>query len=246
MESTKTITLSLELYEKLEKLKKANESIEAVIERLLKNANNMPDEMDWSATCKFLMVGPAGGGKTSIRKFFFENADPLGLLSGPQDPTINSEEFLYKWFDISVKVVDSNESDMALLLKGKNNDLLSDVNGIIYVIDMNQWQEHNEKITADVKDLAKILKKHAPNSRLYAFINKKDLVEKSLQVSMFMEIQDILTSVVEDVQLSEPLECYNTSIKPEFSIDVLRAMRNILFRYSSNLKRILIPSVVVD
>ena len=55
---------------------------------------------------KIVLIGPPGTGKTTIKKVYFEMANPLMLLEHTLEPTKGINSCVYSIFDVSLGVFD--------------------------------------------------------------------------------------------------------------------------------------------
>ena len=138
---------------------------------------------------KIVLVGPMDTGKTTFKRVFFEDANPLELLDHSLEPTHGIEIDAYKHASSAIAVWD---------LAGQENDNWLDEKSDVF--------EHSNviacmvSITQPLKDtllfMIKFLKKwksSETDSPLYILLNKCDLVAESASYNIVVTIEQYMS-----------------------------------------------------
>ena len=174
---------------------------------------------------KFTIVGPAGVGKTTLKRIFFEQIDPLKLLEESLEPTYGAETSTYdlgkeicvfdlagqqldEWLSISKEIF--NETDLLILILDSSNCL-------------ENWNRNIQLVNA----IKKIKEEYCPNSVFGIFFHKIDLLFNEKKNELKKKIRDLTNE-------SKLIYAFLTSIDgiyfPEtfinFSFLVRKAIRN--------------------
>ena len=220
-------------------VKKEGETIDELLSRMIKRERAIGNT--WNTERKILIMGPANSGKSTIRKVFFENADPNSLLTDPLEPTRGVENYVYDWLDLKIGVADSSGQEIVSWFETRGDEVFPGTDAIIYVFDMSKWETNKDEILNQARMLLASRQEHAPEAKITFFIHKKDLVDAEKRTTMFHEIQDEINIGIHEAGFKEVPEYCNTSLVPEHALDIVRSMRNILFKYSAVLRRAMIP-----
>lgn len=177
-----------------------------------------------STSKKLLFIGFPSAGKTSIKKSIFDKEDPESLLENSAEPTRGLVHFIYSWFNASVGIVDSSGQEFDSYVTDGNEEQIRAFEGsdiIIYVFDVLNWKEESEKVIDNLKKI--ISTKNAispPNSKIYAFCHKIDLLSDPDKKSI-LKVKEILE---EDLNIKATF----SSIQPELIHTLFRSMELIL------------------
>ncbi len=153
---------------------------------------------------KIIFIGPPEAGKTTLRKIFFEGEDARSLLEHGIEPTYGVESININFEDM-VGVFDLSGQENQRWMETEDESIFFNTNAIIIVMDV--------KMTAtEIIDFPlKIIKKRdelSPNSKIYLFLHKIDLINKS----KLQEINNILFNNFSNIA---NLSIFNTTIKEE-------------------------------
>ncbi len=159
---------------------------------------------------KIILTGPPGTGKTTIKKVFFEMANPMKLLERSLDPTRGVETSVFSLFESKIGVFD---------LAGQENknwfstskDIFNDSSVIICIFDVkNSLKEIIEFIMNLIK-IKKDLKLY--DCTIVVFLHKIDLVESSYLSNKIRAIKEFFR-----IKYPEALtiRIYPTSIAKNF------------------------------
>ena len=178
-----------------------------------------------SSSKKLLIIGFPASGKTCIKKSFFDKEDPNSLLgvSAPE-PTRGLVNFIYSWFNAEVGIVDSSGQEFNSYVSDDENDEQinafegSDI--IIYVFDVINWKEESENVIENLKKIIKTKDKISPDSKIYAFCHKIDLLTDPDKNSI-LKVKEILEKELN-------IKASFSSIQPEYIHTLFRSMELIL------------------
>ncbi|MHA1698959.1 MAG: GTPase [Promethearchaeota archaeon] len=178
---------------------------------------------------KLVMVGRAGTGKTSLRKVVFEGKDPIDLLLNPLEPTKTVDSNVYSFLNISFSIFDTPGQEMEYLLNEDEHLLrsLADAKVIIYVMDYMIYLKFKESIFKDIKKIAELLEKHAPEANLVLFLNKIDIMT-------LYELQVEIGKIEKDIRSRADFPLFFTSIYPYLLFYTYHAFSEVLSIFSKD------------
>ncbi|MHA1716429.1 MAG: Rab family GTPase [Promethearchaeota archaeon] len=150
----------------------------------------MPDEFN-DKNKKIVLIGPLAAGKTTFKRVFFENANPLKLIKDGLDPTRGIENSIYKIFERNVALWDLAGQELNYWLN-ERKEVLRGANVIVCFTDVSK------SLKETMKFLIKFLKVRnaiAPFSNLFILLNKCDLLpeievnNKIINIEKFIEVK---------------------------------------------------------
>jgi GTPase SAR1 family protein len=136
---------------------------------------------------KILILGPAGIGKTTLRKIFFDQDNPFELIQKTLEPTINVEINSYP-FDSNIAVYDLAGQQLEEWLH-ESQDVFVGCDLIICVLDCREVWEKNYDLW---KRIALIKNDFCPDSELLLLFHKIDLIDEVAQDKLREQIQEVL------------------------------------------------------
>jgi len=174
---------------------------------------------------KIVLVGPMATGKTTFKRVFFEDANPLELLSQGLEPTRGIETDAYKYLTSTIAVWD---------LAGQENDTWLDEKSEVF-------QESNVIVcmtsaTQQMKDillfLIKVLKKWKAmdtQPQLYLLLHKCDLVAESASYNMVLTIEQYVAKKHPEFrEVCKRTNIFRTSIASEYFLRTLMIAYEIM------------------
>ncbi|MFX1311372.1 MAG: ADP-ribosylation factor-like protein [Promethearchaeota archaeon] len=192
----------------------------------IENINIFFDE---SSSKKFLLLGRAGTGKTTIKKIVFEGYDPNELLSNSLEPTRGIIPSVYSWLDLKLGLFDSSGQELSDILENREDNqhffVFENTNIIIYVLDYPTWSSNSRLIIGDLQEISEIIKKHSFSTRLILFFHKIDLIKKETRKKILKEITNQIKSKFD-------ISIYYTSIYPYLIYSLYNAFYELLSSFS--------------
>ena len=144
-------------------------------------------------------------------------------VSAPE-PTRGLVHFIYSWFNAEVGIVDSSGQEFISYVSDEENEEQinafegSDI--IIYVFDVINWKEESENVIENLKKIITTKDKISPESKIYAFCHKIDLLTDPDKDSI-LKVKDILEKELK-------IKASFSSIQPEYIHTLFRSMELIL------------------
>lgn len=167
---------------------------------------------------KLVLVGPAAAGKTTFKRVFFENANPLQLLNEGLDPTRGIENTVVKCFSEMIAVWDLAGQELQVWLD-ERNDVFQDADVIVCMLDASQKLREN---TSFLINLLKVRKEISPDSESFILLNKCDMVSDSEAYNTIVTMADFISAKYP--QFSEycnRASIYKTSIAQAFFLKTM-------------------------
>jgi len=158
---------------------------------------------------KIIFIGPAGSGKTTLKRVFFDMANPFYLLRTPLEPTRGINSRLYSLFNVKIGMFDlAGQENQDWYNKDKN--IFSGANIIICVIDINSYLKEIFEFFNDFFEIYRDLKLY--DCYTLILLHKIDLIDplylqhKLKAINEFLEKESIekinlaihTTSIAED------------------------------------------------
>ncbi|TFG19142.1 MAG: hypothetical protein EU530_07135 [Promethearchaeota archaeon] len=164
-------------------------------------------------TKKIVFVGPAGSGKSTLRRLFFEGESAFDLLSNPLEPTRGSEVFNYKMKE-DIGVFDLSGQELNRWL-GQESDVFQQTDLILITLDATTEFALCLKL---INQMHKIHKEKCPTASKYILWHKIDLLSsKELKA-----LKDNIKKLIERTSI------YFTSIRNEHYLNTLNVVLDIL------------------
>ncbi len=121
---------------------------------------------------KLVLVGPAAAGKTTFKRIFFENVNPLKLLETGLDPTWGIENSAFFFFSQMIGVWDLAGQELSAWF-GDRQDVFQQASSIVCMMSVSDALKENASFLVN---LLKIKRDIAPNAELFLLLNKCDLI----------------------------------------------------------------------
>jgi GTPase SAR1 family protein len=178
---------------------------------------------------KIVVVGPSGVGKTTLRKVFFDQDNPLQLLTETLEPTYGVETSLYNLggkiavHDLAGQQIEEFLTTSASVFDGA--DL------ILAVLDSNDSWENNDALWQKIDE---VRKDQCPDAYLSIFFHKVDLLTPEQRQSLDQTVQVLFAG-------KSNVAAYLTSIDKQFFFRTYQAfiasIRRSLFRVGDAVSR---------
>ncbi|MBD3187418.1 hypothetical protein GF325_11355 [Candidatus Bathyarchaeota archaeon] len=144
---------------------------------------------DGESKKKLVMIGPMAAGKTTFKKVFFENINPLKLLDSSLEPTRGIDTDTYRYFSSMIAVWDLAGQELADWLN-ERADVLLETDVLVCMLDATS------KIKESIIFLVKLLKlreQWCKNSKLFILFNKCDLLPELDVYTKIVNIERIIS-----------------------------------------------------
>ncbi len=165
---------------------------------------------------KVLIVGPSGVGKTTLKKVFFDQDNPIKLLSESLEPTYGVETNLYD-FGSKIAVHDLAGQQMEEFLS-TNVDVFAGSDLILMVVDCREDWEKSNKLWRRIDEVRKL---QCPDAYLTIFFHKCDLLSPQKRHEAGQKLDAIFAG-------KPNISAQLTSIAPEFFSEAFQNFVSIL------------------
>jgi small GTP-binding protein len=186
-----------------------------------------------SESKKIVIVGPPGAGKTTIKKVFFEMANPFELLKASLKPTRGINSSVYTLFDLKLGVFDLAGQENKDWFKSERK-IFNSTNLIICVIDINTYLK---EILDFLNNLIIVYEEiNLRNCSIIVLAHKIDLIDK-------LYLQHKIKALYDFIKAKKKLEIkiYQTSIAKEYflrSYDITSGViANLISQKTSMVKK---------
>ena len=140
---------------------------------------------------KILLVGPPGAGKTTIKKVFFEMANPYRLLNTDLEPTRGINSSIFSFLDMNLGVFD---------LAGQENEnwfksdkiIFNKANIVICVLDVNIYLKEIFAFLNTMINVYHDMK--LKNCYIAILMHKIDLIDKLYLQHKITALNDFVTT----------------------------------------------------
>jgi GTPase SAR1 family protein len=143
------------------------------------------DSIHPQARKKIVLIGPKASGKTTFKRIFFEDANPLQLVKESLDPTRGVETDVYAFFSRVISVWDLAGQEMDSWL-GDRVDVFQESSVIACMLDA----------TGPLKDsvaflirFLKVRKEISPSTPIFILLTKCDLVSNVESYNIILKIE---------------------------------------------------------
>jgi len=172
---------------------------------------------------KIVLIGPAGTGKTSIKKTFFEKYSPISLMEYPLKPSRGINSSNYNLLDSKLGVFDLAGQENESWLSNSDKSIFNNSNVIICIFDIHNSVERIIQFLLRIYQIKKEL--DLKSCRVVAFLHKIDLVSDSY-------IEQKRKTIYEFVTTQHPrgshFEIFKTSITQPHYYNTFRILSDIL------------------
>jgi GTPase SAR1 family protein len=174
---------------------------------------------------KIVLVGPSACGKTTFKRIFFEDANPIQLVKESLDPTRGVETDAYTAFSRILSVWDLAGQEMDHWLSDRT-DVFNESSVIVCML--NAADPLKDSVTFLLKIL-RIKNEISPGTPVFILLTKCDLVTNGESYNMIVKIEKYMQE--KHPELSD--ECRRTrihrvSITDEFFLNTLKVAFQIL------------------
>lgn len=169
---------------------------------------------------KIIFVGPAGAGKTTLRKIFFEGESSTKLLEYALEPTFGEESLILRLPGLSenIGIFDLAGQENDRWLETDERSIFHNTKVILVVIDLTHTSEEIIDFISKIIDLRN---KITPSSYTFVLLHKRDLVsEKKIREIKYFTKKHF----VDEMQIN----FLYTSVKREYFSQTFSYFINIL------------------
>ena len=172
---------------------------------------------------KIILIGPAGTGKTSIKKTFFEKFSPISLLNEPLRPSRGLNTSIYSLGDSELGVFDLAGQENDLWFKDSDESIFNDSNLIICIFDIHNSVESIIQFLLKVYQIK--TERNLKSCHIVAFLHKIDLVSHSYVDRKIKTIYEFMTKQHPSGAL---FEIYKTSISQQNYYNTFQTLSHLL------------------
>ncbi|HME53119.1 MAG TPA: ADP-ribosylation factor-like protein [Candidatus Lokiarchaeia archaeon] len=167
---------------------------------------------------KLVLVGPAAAGKTTFKRVFFENANPLQLLDEGLDPTRGIENTVVKCFSEMIAVWDLAGQELHAWLD-EQKEVFQDAEVIVCMLDASQKLRES---TSFLINLLKVRQEISPDAVTFVLLNKCDMVSESEAYNTIVTMADFIsTKYPQFAAYCNRTSIYRTSIAQTFFLKTM-------------------------
>jgi GTPase SAR1 family protein len=142
---------------------------------------------------KLVLVGPAAAGKTTFKRVFFENVNPLKLLETGLDPTWGIENSAFCFFSQMIGVWDLAGQELSAWF-GDRQDVFQQASSIVCMMSVSDTLKENASFLVN---LLKIKRDTAPDAELFLLLNKCDLIS-------LLDVRNTVLNLCDFVRVKHP------------------------------------------
>lgn len=168
---------------------------------------------------KIILIGPAGIGKTTIKKMFFESANPLDNLSSILEPTIGVEINEYSQ-ENSILIYDLAGQELNRWLY-EESELFFQTEIIICMLDSKEIWNKNVELIERIINLKQL---YCQNAKIAYFIHKIDLLNETQLDELDKNFKDL-------IKFQTYAVFFQTSITPKYFLDTYKIFISLLQKY---------------
>ena len=193
---------------------------------------------------KILFVGRPAMGKTTIINIIFKDENPYDLVLFPLESTLGTKYSSYDLLDLKISILDTAGQSISTYLNNEEQQdiIFRDTSVLIYIFDYNIWINTPDEIIEDINKIYEIKEKNNYIDNLFLFFHKIDLIPQ-LDGE---KLNSLEIEVNQQLNLSEKLPVYFTSIHPDYIYSLYYAFYNSLSNISniiSNFNKIISESI---
>ncbi len=169
---------------------------------------------------KIVIVGPPGVGKTTIKKVFFEMANPYTLLNTSLEPTRGINSSLYSLFGMNLGVFDLAGQENEQWFKS-DKMIFNNANLVLCVLDVNMYLKEILSFLNTITIVSKeIISK---NYSIAILLHKIDLIDKLYLQHKIKALNDFLND-----KKNIDILVYPTSITRDYFLNTYDSISEII------------------
>jgi GTPase SAR1 family protein len=174
---------------------------------------------------KLVLIGPMASGKTTFKRIFFEDINPLQLLKSSLEPTRGVETSAYKLFSETLAVWDLAGQEIEEWL-GNQKDVFD--NSKVIVCMLSASDALKETVTFLFRFL-KVQLDVAPGTRIFILLNKCDLISNIDVYNRLVNIEQYMSlKHPEFAQVCRRTNIYRTSIVDAYFLRTVMVANKII------------------
>jgi len=183
---------------------------------------------------KIVFMGFPNAGKTSVKRFFFENLKTDAILSSTISPTEGFETNLYDIIDVRISHYDTSGQELQYWFSSESNVLLES-ELVIFFFSVNDWLERKDSVKDYLEKLHTLLEKEKSIKKATIFCHKIDILEQTNEKSVVLEdFKKEIRDFVENMSMKISF----TTIKNGGNAELTTGLQEAFLMHSQTIKQI--------
>lgn len=167
---------------------------------------------------KFLFMGLAQTGKSSIIRVVFEEMDPNETNSLPATVRLNRSSFDFSNYMVNVYDTGGQISYLEELFVALRESIFSHVKALFFVVDTSKRKEFKTSQTYFIRAIKNLLD-YSKDAKIRVLAHKIDLIEPDKQDEIIEEIREVFS-----INKFDNAELYSTSIFDENLFKIIKSV----------------------
>ena len=182
---------------------------------------------------KIVFIGPPDSGKTSVRKWFFENHPVIDIIKhNSLEPTMGINWYNYDINDTTLGVVDTSGQEILNVLT--DNMLFMGTDAVIFMFDAHKYLESSiikAEFTQYLLELISCKIEFQESYDIFILAHKIDLIDADLLDDVAIQIEKVFKeAVLKKFGDKQEIRIYFTSLFPEPIEETRKAVEEIILQ----------------